>query len=378
LNESGYILESHKPLSQIGTVDLLAHSGRASGHCWTPSSTNPQPSTPRYGQTKVVNRMIMHILCMYNSNHPHTWDAILPYVQHRYNRALHSSTGHNPFQVGLGFQPLGPIDVALPLAVTSTDSSPAPTEADKATRLIEWIQHIRQQVQDILQKSNDKYKQHHDQHRVPHKFQVGNKVWLHLQKEHLTRPHRKLFPLLYGLYTITKATGDNSFELNIPPFLGLHPVFNVDLLRPYFPPLLDTSEIEKQLTPTELNPMTTYNRNPVIILWKKIQGHSLAKDPTLSSCQSRVAPAPRQVAHQGPNSTEISSSNGGTQQNGDHCFLRGRIDPDGYRWPPTYSNWLILAVFQFNSFFLVFRSLTFGVVLRPYNNIFRAHHNQKV
>jgi hypothetical protein len=44
------------------------------------------------------------------------------------------------------------------------------------------------------------------------------------------------------------------FELNTPPFLGLHPVFNVDLLRPYFPPLLDTSEIVEQLTPTELNP----------------------------------------------------------------------------------------------------------------------------
>jgi hypothetical protein len=52
---------------------------------------------------------------------------------HSYNRALHSSTGHSPFQVGLGFQPLGPIDVALPLAVTSTDSSPAPTEAKKLT-----------------------------------------------------------------------------------------------------------------------------------------------------------------------------------------------------------------------------------------------------
>jgi hypothetical protein len=57
---------------------------------------------------------------------------------------------HSPFQVGLGFQPLGPIDVALPLVVTSTDSSPAPTEADKATRFIERIQHICQQVQDIL------------------------------------------------------------------------------------------------------------------------------------------------------------------------------------------------------------------------------------
>jgi hypothetical protein len=65
------------------------------------------------GQTKVVNKMIAHILRMYNSNHPHTWDESIPYVQHNYNRALHSSTEHNPFQVGLGFQPLGPIDVAL-------------------------------------------------------------------------------------------------------------------------------------------------------------------------------------------------------------------------------------------------------------------------
>jgi hypothetical protein len=105
-----------------------------------------------------------------------------------------------------------------------------------------------------LQKSNAKYKQRHDQHRVPHQFQVGDKVWLHLQKEHLTGPHQKLHPLRYGPYTITKVVGSNDFELNTPPFLGLHPVFNVDLLRPYFPPLLDTSEITEQLTPTELNP----------------------------------------------------------------------------------------------------------------------------
>jgi hypothetical protein len=102
------------------------------------------------GQTEAVNQMIVRILCMYNSNHPHTWDESLTYVQNSYNRALHSSTGHSPFQVGLGFQPLGPIDVVLPLAVTLTDSSPAPTEDEKSTRFIEWIQHIFQQVQDIL------------------------------------------------------------------------------------------------------------------------------------------------------------------------------------------------------------------------------------
>jgi hypothetical protein len=79
-------------------------------------------------------------------------------------------------------------------------------------------------------------------------------MWLHLQKEHLAGPYHKIHPLRYGPYTITKAIGDNAFELSIPPFLGLHPVFNVDHLQPYFPPLLDTSDMAEQLTPTELNP----------------------------------------------------------------------------------------------------------------------------
>jgi hypothetical protein len=91
--------------------------------------------------------MIVDIMCMYNSKDPRTWDESLPYVQHSYNRALHSSTDHGPFQVGFVFQPLGPIDVALPIVVTSANSSPAPTKVDKTTQFIEWIQHIQQQVQ---------------------------------------------------------------------------------------------------------------------------------------------------------------------------------------------------------------------------------------
>jgi hypothetical protein len=46
-NEYGYILGSHKPLSQTVTFSSSAHSGRASGHRWIPSSPNPLPSTPR-------------------------------------------------------------------------------------------------------------------------------------------------------------------------------------------------------------------------------------------------------------------------------------------------------------------------------------------
>ena len=100
-------------------------------------STSFHPQTN--GQTEVVNRMAVHILQMYNSKHPHTWDDNLPYVQHNYNKAIHNSIGHNPFRVGLGFQPLGPIDVALPLASTQAKSCHSHMEADKAIRFIERL-----------------------------------------------------------------------------------------------------------------------------------------------------------------------------------------------------------------------------------------------
>ena len=48
--------------------------------------------------------------------------------------------------------------------------------------------------------------------------------------------------------------GEKSFELGILPFVGIHPMFNVDRLRSYFPPLRDTSDVVEQLTPTNLNP----------------------------------------------------------------------------------------------------------------------------
>lgn len=100
-------------------------------------STAFHPQTDR--QTEVVNQMVVHVLWIYNSKHPRIWDDNLPYVKLNYNRAIHNSTGHNPHQVGLIFQPLGPIDVALPLASTYAESSHTHTESDKATRFIENI-----------------------------------------------------------------------------------------------------------------------------------------------------------------------------------------------------------------------------------------------
>jgi len=85
--------------------------------------------------------------------------------------------------------------VAMPFAATHADSAHVQSKIDKEDSFIEHIQCIHQQFHDIMEKSNAKYKQRHDQHQVPHKFQVGDKVWLHLEKECLTRAYQKRRPL---------------------------------------------------------------------------------------------------------------------------------------------------------------------------------------
>lgn len=49
------------------------------------------------------------------------------------------------------------------------------------------------------------------------------------------------------------VVGENDFEISIPLFLSLHPIFNMELLCPYFPPLLDTLEVVERLDQIELN-----------------------------------------------------------------------------------------------------------------------------
>jgi hypothetical protein len=93
-------------------------------------------------QTKVANKMIIHILKMYNSRHPHTWEESLPYFQYSYNKALQTSINHNPFQACLGFQQLAPIVVASPIALVQEESLYARNEANKAMKVVKWTQLI--------------------------------------------------------------------------------------------------------------------------------------------------------------------------------------------------------------------------------------------
>lgn len=111
---------------------------------------------------------------------PCTWDERFPYVQHTYNRDLHNLTICQTFKVGLGFQPLFPIDLTIPLVVIQETSNDVQSNVNKDNIFIECIPQLCQKFHEILDGENFKYKQRHDQYCVPHNVNVAEHFWLHL------------------------------------------------------------------------------------------------------------------------------------------------------------------------------------------------------
>jgi hypothetical protein len=196
-------------------------------------STAFHPQTD--GQTEVVNHTVVHLLHAYCSKHPKLWDEHLHYIQHAYNRAKHSSTQTSPFEACFGYLPKSPLDFIFGKDIAVDGQY----DIDRAEKFIEQIQSIHQVVQEQLEKSQAKYKTRHDKHRVDHSFEVGDEVWLYISKERLKGEGKKLKPIRYGPFKIVDKIGNNAFRLDLPPYMQMYAVVNVENLKLYEPPLID-------------------------------------------------------------------------------------------------------------------------------------------
>jgi hypothetical protein len=94
-------------------------------------------------------------------------------------------------------------------------------------------------VQEKLEKSQAKYNTRHDKHRVDQNFQVGDDIWIYISKERLKGEGKKLKPIRYGHFKILEKIGNNAFHLDLPPYMQMYVVVNVENLSLYEPPLID-------------------------------------------------------------------------------------------------------------------------------------------
>jgi hypothetical protein len=141
----------------------------------------------------------------------------------------------SPFEACFGYLPKYPLDFIFGKDIYIDGQY----EIDRAEKFIEQIQSIYQMVQEQLEKSQAKYKMRHENHRVDHSFQFGDEVWLYIIKERLKGEGKKLKPIRYGPFKIIDKIGNNAFRLDLPTYMQMYAVVNVENLKLYEPPLID-------------------------------------------------------------------------------------------------------------------------------------------
>jgi hypothetical protein len=67
---------------------------------------------------------------------------------------------------------------------------------------------------------------------------VGDQVWLHINKERLNGKRNKLKPIRYGPFTILEKIDTNTFRLDLPPYMQIYSIVNIENLRLYEPPMI--------------------------------------------------------------------------------------------------------------------------------------------
>jgi hypothetical protein len=68
---------------------------------------------------------------------------------------------------------------------------------------------------------------------------VGDQVWLYISKEILQGEGKKIKPIHYGPFKILDNIGSNAFRLELPPYMQIYSVVNVENLRLYEPPMIE-------------------------------------------------------------------------------------------------------------------------------------------
>ncbi len=190
-------------------------------------STTFRPQTN--GQTERVNLVIQQFLKNYVTTNQHDWVDHLELAEFCYNNLEHSATGATPFQMVTGKSPIVPTT----WAANGQPPSDASEEVPMVTQLDEERRRLWELAKTNLQKAHKRYKDFVDKSRREVSFEKGDEVWLNIKKFRLLKglSHKFLGPYA-GPFKMLEKKFLDTYKLELPKKLKVHPTFHVSLLKP--------------------------------------------------------------------------------------------------------------------------------------------------
>ena len=205
-------------------------------------STAYHPQTD--GGPERANQEIQAYLRAYIDYSQSDWGPFLPAAQLALNNRESSAIGMSPFFLEHGYH-------VEPFQVNQGTLLPEDSRAQAARTLLQHVQDTTVFTQAALAATQQRYEDSTNQQRRPaERFEVGDKVWLHLGHYKSPRPSKKL-DAIHHKYTVTKTIGSHVVELDVPT--AIFPRFHVDLLqRAYEDPLPGQRRDDAQPPPIQV------------------------------------------------------------------------------------------------------------------------------
>jgi hypothetical protein len=187
-------------------------------------STAFSPETD--GATERMNQIIEAYFRQFVSYAQDDWLQWLPLAVSAICGRVAASTGVSPFFLSHGWDQTLFEDFADKLTDRDKRNSPVA----RADELLRRLRDAREWAQTAMAAAQEAQERYTNRYRIQAPvFKEGDKVWLSLENIKTSRPSKKL-DAKYAKFTVRKAIGSHSYELDTPP--GVHNVFHSRLLRP--------------------------------------------------------------------------------------------------------------------------------------------------